>query len=117
MDALHFCIDGNFHFNLKPKHTDPNDYPLTKGAAYFAHEDDFKSYIATTKPYPNEVRVTTVQRLLDFDFRFVQPSTCSQFVAMGAGKYKGPVSGIIALVCRHNFVMQGGIMDLTKGEK
>ncbi|KAI1781959.1 hypothetical protein LXA43DRAFT_977822 [Ganoderma leucocontextum] len=99
MDALHFCIDGNFHFNLKPKHTDPNDYPLTKGAAYFAHEDDFKQYIATTKPYPNE------------------PSTCSQFVAMGAGKYKGPVSGIVALVCRHNFVMQGGIVDLTKGEK
>ena len=56
MDALHFCIDGNFHFNLKPKHTDPNDYPLTKGAAYFVHEDDFKEYIATTKPYPNEVR-------------------------------------------------------------
>ncbi|PIL28189.1 hypothetical protein GSI_09726 [Ganoderma sinense ZZ0214-1] len=99
MDALHFCIDGNFHFNLKPKHTDPNDYPLTKGAAYFANEDDFKHYIATTKPYPNE------------------PSTCSQFVAMGAGKYKGLVSGIIALVCRHNFVMQGGIVDLTKGEK
>ncbi|KAI1784958.1 hypothetical protein LXA43DRAFT_900780 [Ganoderma leucocontextum] len=99
MVALHFCIDGNFHFNLKPKHTDPNDYPLTKGAAYFAHEDDFKHYIATTKPYPNE------------------PSTCSQFVAMGTGKYKGPVSGIIVLVCRHNFVMQGGIFDLTKGEK
>ncbi|EJF55675.1 hypothetical protein DICSQDRAFT_184244 [Dichomitus squalens LYAD-421 SS1] len=99
MDALHFCIDGNFHFNLKPKHTDPKDFPLTKGAAYFAHEDDFKAYIATTKPYPNE------------------PSKCSQFVAMGAGKYKGPVSGIIALVCRHNFVLQGGIVDLTKGEK
>ncbi|KAI1787177.1 hypothetical protein LXA43DRAFT_896623 [Ganoderma leucocontextum] len=99
VDALHFCIDGNFHFNLKPKHTDPKDFPLTKGAAYFAHEDDFKTYIATTKPYPNE------------------PSTCSQFVAMGAGKYKGPVSGIIALVCRHNLVLQGGIVDLTKGEK
>ncbi|KAI1782668.1 hypothetical protein LXA43DRAFT_1103603 [Ganoderma leucocontextum] len=99
VDALHFCIDGNFHFNLKPKHTDPKDFPLTKGAAYFAHEDDFKTYIATTKPYPNE------------------PSTCSQFVAMGAGKYKGPVSGIIALVCRHNFVLAGSIVDLTKGEK
>ncbi|KAI1791116.1 hypothetical protein LXA43DRAFT_872705, partial [Ganoderma leucocontextum] len=99
VDTLHFCVDGNFHFNLKPKHSDPKDVPLTNGAAYFAHEDDFKHYIATTKPYPNE------------------PSTCSQFVAMGAGKYKGPVSGIIALVCRHNLVLQGGIVDLTKGEK
>ncbi|KAI1788225.1 hypothetical protein LXA43DRAFT_895044 [Ganoderma leucocontextum] len=99
VDALHFCIDGNFHFNLKPKHTDPKDFPLTKGAAYFAHEDDFKTYIATTKPYPNE------------------PSTCSQFVAMGAGKYKGPVSGIIAIVCRHNLICRFSIVDLTKGEK
>ncbi|PIL25723.1 hypothetical protein GSI_11473 [Ganoderma sinense ZZ0214-1] len=99
VDALHFCVDGNFHFNLKPKHSDPKDVPLTLGAAYFGHEDDFKHYISTTKPYPNE------------------PSTCSQFVAMGAGKYKGPVSGIIALVCRHNIVLQGGIVDLTKGEK
>ena len=55
MDALHICIDGNFHFNLKPKHTDPNDFPLTKARSYFVHEDDFKYYIATTKPYPNEV--------------------------------------------------------------
>ena len=46
-----------------------------------------------------------------------QPSTCSQFVAMGAGKYKGPVSGIIAIVCRHNFVLPCSIVDLTKGEK
>nr|VWO95310.1 Copper resistance-associated P-type ATPase [Ganoderma boninense] len=99
VDALHFCVDGNFHFNLKPKHTDPKDVPLTLDAAYFGHEEDFKHYIATTKPYPNE------------------PSTCSQFVAMGAGKYKGPVSGIVALVCRHNLVLQGGIVDLTKGEK
>ena len=55
VDALHFCVDGNFHFNLKPKHSDPKDVPLTIGAAYFGHEEDFKYYIATTKPYPNEV--------------------------------------------------------------
>ena len=41
--------------NLKPKHTDPKDFPLTKASSYFVHEDDFKYYIATTKPYPNEV--------------------------------------------------------------
>ena len=57
VDALHFCVDGNFHFNLKPKHSDPKDVPLTIGAAYLGHEEDFKHYIATTKPYPNEVSV------------------------------------------------------------
>ena len=36
---------------------------------------------------------------------------------MGAGKYKGPVSGIIAIVCRHNFVLPCSIVDLMKGEK
>ena len=55
VDALHFCIDGNFHLGLKPKHTDLYDFPLTKGAVYFVHEDNFKQYIATTKPYLNEV--------------------------------------------------------------
>ena len=64
VDALHICIDGNFHFNLKPKHTDPNDFPLTKASSYFVHEDDFKYYILTTKPYPNEVCSGFILRFL-----------------------------------------------------
>ena len=55
LDALHYSIDGNFHFNLKLKHTDPKDFPLTKGAAYFVHEDDFKKYIAKAPPPKHEV--------------------------------------------------------------
>ncbi|TBU45985.1 hypothetical protein BD309DRAFT_989187 [Dichomitus squalens] len=98
LDALHYSIDGNFHFNLKLKHTDPKDFPLTKGAAYFVHEDDFKKYIAQA-PRPK-----------------YESSTCNEFAAMGSGKYKGPVSGIIAVVCRHMMVMQGGVVDLTKAE-
>ena len=109
-------MDGNFHFNLKAKHTDPRDFPLTKGAAYFAHEDDFKEYIAKAKPYPVEVSQLTAHPT-HFLKAYAQPSSCNQFLAMGAGRYKGPVSGIIALVCRHNFVLQGGIVDLTKAEK
>ena len=35
---------------------------------------------------------------------------------MGSGKYKGPVSGIIAVVCRHMMVMQGGVVDLSNAE-
>ena len=63
VDALHFCIDGNFHFNLKPKHTDPKDFPPTKAGAYFVHEDDFKFHIDTTKPYPLEVSVAPAPAL------------------------------------------------------
>ena len=55
VDVLHFCINGNFHFNLKPKHTNPRDVPLTLGAGYFTHEEDFKHYIVMTKPYLNDV--------------------------------------------------------------
>ena len=36
---------------------------------------------------------------------------------MGSGKYKGPVSGIVAVVCRHMIVMQGGVIDLDKAER
>ena len=117
MDALHVCIDGNFHFHLKPKHTDPKDFPLTKGAAYFAHEDDFKLYIDMTKPYPMEVcSMFMYNKHNSGTHHHAQPATCNKFKA-NSRRYKGPVSGIIALVCRHNFVLAGSIVDLTKGEK
>lgn len=44
LDALFYAVDGNFHQNQKEKATDPNDFPLTEGAAYFANESDFKKY-------------------------------------------------------------------------
>ena len=46
VDALHVALDGNFHFNMKNKHTDPADLPLSMGASYFAHEMDFATYLA-----------------------------------------------------------------------
>ncbi len=46
VDALHLSMDGNFHFNLKNKHSDLADLPLTMGASYFAHEEDFAKYLA-----------------------------------------------------------------------
>ncbi|KAI1788107.1 hypothetical protein LXA43DRAFT_975014 [Ganoderma leucocontextum] len=30
LDALHFAIDGNYHFNQKAPRSDPNDFPLTR---------------------------------------------------------------------------------------
>ncbi|KAI1785825.1 hypothetical protein LXA43DRAFT_894803, partial [Ganoderma leucocontextum] len=99
LDGLHYSIDGNFHFNLKLKQTDMNDFPLTQAAAYFVHEVDFKKYLAKAPPPKHET------------------STCNEFAAMGSGKYKGPVSGIIAVVCRHMIVMQGGVVDLNKAER
>lgn len=46
VDALHLAMDGNFHFNLKTKHSNLADLPLSMGAGYFAHEADFAKYIA-----------------------------------------------------------------------
>lgn len=39
------AFDGNFHFNLKCKRTDANDFPLTKGAGFFVHTDDIGKYL------------------------------------------------------------------------
>ena len=55
VDALFYGIDGNFVANRKDKNTDPDDVPLTKGAAYFADEDDFAKYLVKMGPLKIEV--------------------------------------------------------------
>ncbi|KAI1786196.1 hypothetical protein LXA43DRAFT_898439, partial [Ganoderma leucocontextum] len=99
IDALHFAIDGNFHFNQKAPRSDPDDFPLTGGAAYFVHGEDFKKFLATAPPPPKE------------------PSTCNNFGAIDYGKYQGNITGIVALLCRHMIVLPGGIIDLNGREK
>ena len=37
------------------KPTDPNDFPLTKNAAYFANEDDYHKYVELMGDVPPEV--------------------------------------------------------------
>ncbi|OCH83779.1 hypothetical protein OBBRIDRAFT_815708 [Obba rivulosa] len=100
LDALFHTIDSNFHQNMKDKSSDPDDFPLTCGAAYFADENDFKvfqTYIGPLKP---------------------EPSTCNKFEAMGYGTYRGKVSGTVGVICaRHMFVLPGGGVDLQKGER
>ena len=56
LDALFHTIDGNFHQNQKMKPLDPNDFPLTLGAGYFAHEGDFEAYQKLLGPMEREVR-------------------------------------------------------------
>ncbi|KAI0705770.1 hypothetical protein C8T65DRAFT_577516, partial [Cerioporus squamosus] len=96
VDALRVTFDGNFHFNLKWKKTDPNDFPFTKGAGYFVHKDDMEKFL-------EKVGKGSKQK---------ETSTCSNFGAMDYGKYKGQVSGIVAVLCRHGFTLPGGVVDL-----
>lgn len=55
LDALYYCVDGNFHTNLKEKRHDDDDFPLTKGAGYFANEDAVGAYLETLGPPGAEV--------------------------------------------------------------
>lgn len=52
---MFFAIDGNFVNNQKKKKSDPNDFPLTLGAAYFANEREMKQYLAGLGPLTLEV--------------------------------------------------------------
>lgn len=54
-DAFFYSIDGNFQQNQREKPMDAHDFPLTKGAAYFAHEDDFTRYQQTLGPLAPDV--------------------------------------------------------------
>ncbi|KAJ2961021.1 hypothetical protein NUW54_g14406 [Trametes sanguinea] len=99
LDGLHFSIDGNFHLGLKDRDTDPNDVSLSEGAAYFTKAKDFKTFLKKA-PKPKH-----------------EATTCNQFGAMGYGKYKGQVSGIIGITCRHMFMLPGSIVDLLRAEQ
>lgn len=55
LEALYTTIDGNFQQNQRDKPSDPNDFALSEGAAYFANTDDFKIYQADLGPLEREV--------------------------------------------------------------
>ena len=38
-------MDGNFQLNQKDKAMDVNDRPLTMGAAYYPHEEQYMQYL------------------------------------------------------------------------
>ncbi|KAI0050137.1 hypothetical protein FA95DRAFT_686892 [Auriscalpium vulgare] len=100
LDALFYTIDGNFHQNQRLKPHDPDDFPLTLGAAYFAHEEDFAKYQQKLGPLE------------------LEETTCHKFAALGYGGYWGNVSGTVGVSCaRHMFVLPGGGVDLQKGER
>ncbi|RPD67803.1 hypothetical protein L226DRAFT_474379 [Lentinus tigrinus ALCF2SS1-7] len=101
VDALRVTFDGNFHFNLKWKQTDKNDFPLVQGAGFFVHADDMAKYL----------------KKADRGAKTKETSTCNHFGAMDYGKYKGEVSGIVAVLCRHGFTLPAGVVDLHFGER
>ncbi|EMD36363.1 hypothetical protein CERSUDRAFT_52053 [Gelatoporia subvermispora B] len=107
LEALYTTMDGNFQQNQREKPSDPNDFALSEGAAYFADTDDFKIYQADLGPLEREVRdlatVIAWQMIACVDRRV---------------RYGGRVSGTVGLSCaRHMFVLPGGGVDLQKGER
>ncbi|KAI0708129.1 hypothetical protein C8T65DRAFT_708633 [Cerioporus squamosus] len=99
LDALFHTADGNFQQNQKLKPSDPNDEPLTLGAAFYAHEHDFATYQAKRGKEKKEA------------------TSCHKFGAMGYGRYGGRVSGMVGLSCaRHMFALPNSVVDLNVGE-
>ena len=99
LDALFHAFDGNFHQSQKEKPGDPDDFPLTFGAAYFANETEFKESQKTLGPIVKE------------------DSSGSRFGAMGYSGHWGKVSGTIGLSCaRHMFTLPLGSVDLDGPE-
>lgn len=62
LDALFHTVDGNFHQNQKMKPLDREDFPLSLGAGYFAHEEEFEKFQKLLGPMEPEVRVTRAIR-------------------------------------------------------
>lgn len=115
MDALQYSIDGNFHLSMKDRDTDPLDAALAEGAGYFVPKNTSKQFMKKTKAPKAEVSKDVI-RMVRFS-PCIQASTCNQFGAMGQGKYKGKVSGVVGISCRHMLMMPNGIIDLIRAEQ
>ncbi|KAI0664425.1 hypothetical protein C8Q70DRAFT_905479 [Cubamyces menziesii] len=98
VDALFYSIDGNFRQNVRNKAMDKDDVALTRGAGYFASTEDFQRYVKHIGK-PEE-----------------EKTTCHKFGAMGYHGHSGKVSGIVALACRHMYMLPTSIVDLNKRE-
>ena len=57
LDMFFHTVDGNFHSTQKMKPMDPSDFPLTKGAGYYAEEEEFSHFDKDIKPPKKEVSV------------------------------------------------------------
>ena len=113
---MFFAIDGNFVNNRKAKKSDPNDFPLTMGAAYFANEVETKEYLCTKNTLKIEVSKHFAAHA--HSDKLFQHSTCHNFGAMSYVGHMGDVSGIVNLLCaRHMFALSGSVVDLQKGER
>ena len=55
--ALSYSKDGNFQQNQVEKKMDQFDCPLTKGASYYANEDDYASYLKRMSGLDTDVKV------------------------------------------------------------
>ncbi|KAI0348966.1 hypothetical protein OH77DRAFT_1465830 [Trametes cingulata] len=64
LDALHYSIDGNFHLGSNAKPTDPDDFALSEGAAYFVSVKDFQTYLKKSPEPEKEVSWIDAQQLL-----------------------------------------------------
>ena len=89
---------------------------MSEGAAYFVNTKDFKYFLNKAPRPKKEVKSQTTKRATPYSLHG-QTTTCHQFGAMGYGKYKGPVSGVVAITCRHSFMLPASIVDLTRAEQ
>ncbi|KAH9911621.1 uncharacterized protein BXZ73DRAFT_56849 [Epithele typhae] len=91
--------DGCFRQHLRPKPTDARDRRYCGDVSYFTSSSDVERHLA---------------RVGDKD---KEPEDCHNFKASGHGGYTGPVTGVIAMVCRHGLVAGGSAINLNKGER
>ncbi|KAH9910552.1 uncharacterized protein BXZ73DRAFT_83423 [Epithele typhae] len=98
-DELYVTADGNFRHHTRNKATDHEDYSLYGDAGFFASEQGLEAHLKKVGKTDKE------------------PSDCHTFKASGYKGHSGPVTGLVAVVCRHGLVVGGSVVNLEKGER
>ncbi len=118
MDAMRTTKDGNYHMSGGGRDTDENDTALSMDAGVFVHQGDCAKILdKASKSKSNDKEVSRFLSLATRAHGAAKQTTCSNFGAMNYGQYNGKILGIVAVLCRHGFVLPGGVIDLHNGER
>lgn len=80
---MFYTADGNFQQSQKLKPADPNDEPLTLGAAFYCHEHDFATYQANRGKEKKEVCIDRATRRAAETHEYHRPLPATSLVQWG----------------------------------
>lgn len=120
VNTLFVSIDGNFRLKNRAHTHGDKDPPLGAGMAFTIATELLREHLKNYK-CDADVRRPRVCPCSSSSLRSSQISTCASFQALSLANLKlvrgNVATGIVAMICRHEFWVNQSITDTQKGER